>query len=184
MLNINTLNRLDLGVQGENKAKTICIDISPWLHQFPYCEVYLWHMRNGETLEYAPEYVEVDYRRKILKWTPSSRDTFYAGCGKCGIGLTEGDVIKKHRDIDTYVFMTNSVSPGAPTELWDYDELRNRPKINSVTLTGNKSFAQLGLFDDTLTQDNKAISAKKAAQTFVPWNATWGDLEDAEEEET
>lgn len=184
MLDINTVNRLDLGVQGENKAKTISIDISSWLEQFPYGVPYLWHIRNGEDSEYIPDYIEVDYDQKILKWSPSSLDTFYAGCGKCGIGLTEYDVIKKHKDIDTYVFQTASVNPGAPGELFNYETLRNKPQINSVILTGNKSFVDLGMFDDTLTMDNKAISAKKAAQTFMPLDCTWGDIEETAEVET
>lgn len=31
----------------------------------------------------------------------------------------------------------------------DYDKLKNRPQINEITLTGNKSFESLGLVEAT-----------------------------------
>ena len=177
MLNINTLNRLYLGVQGENKARTISIDVSPWLEEYPNGTIYLWHIRNGEELEYVPAYVETDMEKKVLTWQPSSLDTFYAGCGICGISIREGEVIKKTKDFYTYTTETGSVSPGTPQGLVDYSNLENKPKINNVTLQGNKTMVDLGMFDDTLTRDDRAISAKKAAQTFVFWECTWDDLE-------
>ena len=177
MLNINTLNRLYLGVQGENKAKTISIDVSPWLEEYPNGTIYLWHIRNGEDMEYVPAYVELDAENRILTWQPSSLDTFYAGCGVCGFCLTEDEVIKKTRNVNTYVTETGSVSPGSPKNLVDYNQLENRPQILGVTLTGNKSLIDLSVFDDTLTRDDRVISAKRAAQTFVFWESTWGDLE-------
>lgn len=167
MLNINTLNRLYLGVQGENRARTISIDVSPWLEEYPNGTIYLWHIRNGEDTEYIPAYVEVDLEQKALKWQPSSLDTFYAGCGTCGISINEDDVIKKTKNIHTYTIETGSVSPGTPRGLADYETLDNLPKILGVTLKGNKSLVDLGVFDDTLTRDDLLISAKKAGEKFA-----------------
>lgn len=176
MLNINTLNRLYLGVQGENKARTISIDVSPWLEEYPNGTIYLWHIRNGEELEYVPAYVETDMEKKVLTWQPSSLDTFYAGCGLCGICVQEDEVIKKTKNIYTYTTETGSVSPGTPQGLVDYNSLEGKPKINGVTLQANKTMVDLGMFDDTLLRDDRAISSKKAAQTFVFWEATVADV--------
>lgn len=177
MLNINeNLNRLYLGIQGENKAKTITIDVSPWLDEYPNGTIYLWHQRNGEDIEYQPAYVTVDTEKKLLKWQPSSLDTFYSGSGRCGIVISEGEVIKKQKDIYTYVTETGSVNPGTPQGLASYNNLDDKPQINSVELKGNKSFADLGMFDDTLTLDTKAISAKKASDTFIRKDCTWDEM--------
>ena len=35
MLKINEVERIYLGIQGENNARPITIDVSPWIMQYP-----------------------------------------------------------------------------------------------------------------------------------------------------
>ena len=58
-------------------------------------------------------------------------------------------------DEETYAaciayFKAHSSGGGSGTD--DYDELSNRPKIEGVTLTGNKTASDLGLLKDVEVQ--------------------------------
>jgi len=102
LLRINEVTRLYLGVQGENLAKTIEIDVSHWLELFPNAAISIWHQRNGDDTPSATGST-LDRENKILKWSPTNTDTYVAGEGKAEIRLTENYVVKKTREVITGV---------------------------------------------------------------------------------
>ena len=102
MLNINDVTRLYLGVQGENEAQTITIDVRPWLVAHPQGSGTIWHKRNGDSVPSATGAV-FDPEEGTVSWTPSNVDTYVAGEGEAEIRLTEGTVIKKTRAVVTGV---------------------------------------------------------------------------------
>ena len=55
----------------------------------------------------------------------------------------------------------------------DYDSLTNRPQINSVTLTGNKSFADLGLIDFFYPVGSYYETSDSSFDPNVTWGGTW-----------
>lgn len=106
MLNINEVTRLYLGVQGENEAKHIQIDVRQWLVEHPQGSITIWHKRNGDSVPSATGAV-FDDEEGTVTWTPTSTDTYVAGEGEAEIRLTEGTIIKKSRKVIT------GVSPSA-----------------------------------------------------------------------
>lgn len=55
----------------------------------------------------------------------------------------------------------------------DYDSLTNRPQINSVTLTGNKSFADLGLIDFFYPVGSYYETSDSTFDPNTAWGGTW-----------
>lgn len=62
-------------------------------------------------------------------------------------------------------------TPGGGSGTSDYDDLTNRPQINSVTLTGNKSFSDLGL-DEVEVPLYTVTTAESATATLKNYDTT------------
>ena len=91
LFEIGKLVRLDLGYQGENKARTIEIDMSAWLEEFPGAAVGLMVRRPGEDTFY-PADLKPD--GDIVRWTITSGDVEIAGEGEAQIILTNKDDVE------------------------------------------------------------------------------------------
>ena len=78
MLKINELTRLHLGIQGENLAQEITIDVSPWIATYPNGSVTIWHRRNGDAVP-QPTSAVYDPDEKVVRWSPTSTDTYVDG---------------------------------------------------------------------------------------------------------
>ena len=110
MFKIDELNRLYLGVQGENAARTIVIDVSEWLKTYPGGTVSIWSKRNGENTNYTPNGLVFSATDKTISWTPDGVDTFYAGPGRCGIGCGRA---RRSRGRPRSAWITWARRPGA-----------------------------------------------------------------------
>lgn len=63
-----------------------------------------------------------------------------------GVVLDDGSTIELNVDSNNYnLDFAESINPGPPSKGQDYDNLRNKPQINSTTLQGNITLQQLGL---------------------------------------
>lgn len=63
-----------------------------------------------------------------------------------GVILDDGSTIELNVDTNNYnLDFAESINPGPPSAGQDYNKLRNKPQINSVTLQGNITLQQLGL---------------------------------------
>lgn len=100
MLNVNDVTRLYLGIQGENGARSIVIDVRPWMIGHPQGTVSIWHKRNGDLIP-SPTGAVFDDDAGTVTWTPTSTDTYVSGEGEAEIRMTEGTVIKKSRTVIT-----------------------------------------------------------------------------------
>ena len=69
--------------------------------------------------------------------------------------------------------VTPSPGPGGTT---DYDDLTNKPKINNVTLSGNKTGSDLGFVDIGALDDYLTIAAAALAYQPIGNYATESDL--------
>ena len=103
MLKINEITRLDLGIQGENAARTIEIDMSAWADAHPNGTIAVYHKRNGDASAAETTGAAYDSETKVLTWTPNGTDTYYSGEGTAEVQLTESGVVKKSREVKTYV---------------------------------------------------------------------------------
>lgn len=158
---INQIDRLDIGIQGETGAREISIDCSAWMQSYPGGTVSILHMRNGET-PVGVTGSSFDADTGILTWTPNDYDTANAGVGAAVIRLTEGNVIKKSRDIQVIVH------PSVTNEAGESISSNWQAYINEVERLKNLAN----------TSKEAAKDSAEAAETSA--NAAAGSAGDAE----
>lgn len=145
MLNINELTRLYLGCQGENQQQTIQVDVSPWLAEFPNGTITIWHKRNGDTVPQPMAGVVLDREKGILSVTPTNTDTYVSGEGSAEVRLTQGNVVKKTREVITGVSPAVTGSGQPLGSGWqDYIDAIERAAQVAILKGGTIKFA----FDD------------------------------------
>ena len=89
-----------LGRCGENLARTVEIDVSEYLVEYPDAVVTLLHRRHGESGIYP---VAAELRDGCLVWQPTSADTAIAGSGEAEVRVTVDGVLAKSKIISTMV---------------------------------------------------------------------------------
>lgn len=124
MFEIGKLVRLDLGYQGENKARVIAIDMKAWLEEFPGAAVGLMLRRPDEDVFY-PAALEMD--DGIIEFEVTRADVAIAGEGEAQIILTnEDDVELRSRIVKTKISASMSgteVEAPPPHATWVGDVL-------------------------------------------------------------
>lgn len=88
---IGKLVRLDLGRRGENKARTIEIDMTAWLEEFPGSSVGVMIKRPDETTFYP---AALDRDGNIIRWTITRADVDKVGIGEAQIILSNTDDVE------------------------------------------------------------------------------------------
>ena len=83
---------VDLGVQGENLARTIEFDMTTFLQKWPDANISLLVKRKRDTQPYV---AVTNLKNNILYWPVTAADTEFAGEGKLEIRVMSGDVIAK-----------------------------------------------------------------------------------------
>lgn len=89
-----------LGRCGENLARTVEIDVSEYLMEYPGAVVTLLHRRHGESGIYP---VAVELRDGCLVWQPTSADTAIVGDGEAEVRVTVNGVLAKSKILSTMV---------------------------------------------------------------------------------
>ena len=89
-----------LGRCGENLARTVEIDVSEYLAEYPGALVTLLHRRHGESGIYP---VAAELRDGCLVWQPTSADTAIAGSGEAEVRVTVDGVLAKSKILSTMV---------------------------------------------------------------------------------
>lgn len=90
MFEIGNLPSLDLGYQGENKVRTIDIDMTAWLEEYPGSKVALMVKRPDEDTYYPAGKME----GTVLLWVIDRADRLYAGRGEAQVILKGADDIE------------------------------------------------------------------------------------------
>ena len=90
MFEIGKLPSLDLGYQGENKVRTIDIDMTAWLEEYPGSKVALMVKRPDEDVYYPAGKMEGN----ALLWVIDRADRQYAGRGEAQVILKGADDIE------------------------------------------------------------------------------------------
>ena len=90
MFEIGKLPSLDLGYQGENKVRTIDIDMTAWLEEYPGSKVALMVKRPDEDVYYPAGKMEGN----VLLWVIDRADRKYAGRGEAQVILKGADDIE------------------------------------------------------------------------------------------
>lgn len=89
-----------LGRCGENLARTVEIDVSEYLVEYPGAVVTLLHRRHGESGIYP---VAAELRDGCLVWQPTSADTAIVGDGEAEVRVTVDGVLAKSKILSTVV---------------------------------------------------------------------------------
>ena len=90
-----------LGRCGENLARTVEIDVSEYLAEYPGAVVTLLHRRHGENGIYP---VAAELRDGCLVWQPTSADTAIVGTGEAEVRVTADGVLAKSKIFHTMVY--------------------------------------------------------------------------------
>ena len=93
-------------------------------------------------------------------------DTTLTQSGKAADAKAVGDALAEKQDSGNYVKSVNGTTPDASGNVTvgtggvsDYDELTNKPKINGVELSGDKTSADLGIGNPTDEQVAMSVEA-------------------------
>ncbi len=111
--NVEKLSTIELGRQGENLAKTVEIDVSSLLAQWPEATISLLCKRKHDTNPYI---AVTEVRDGILLWPITSVETEIAGEGKIELRAVCGEVIAKSMTASIRVIASLTGSETEPPE--------------------------------------------------------------------
>ena len=111
---IDKIHSLTIGMQGENISRTVQMDMSAWVEEFPDASFHVLFRRYNDS-EPSPMVSEYTLEDKILTWIVTLSATTIAGVGYTEVRAIDPEtgLIRKSRIIPTSV--ENSVS-GIDTE--------------------------------------------------------------------
>lgn len=117
---IENIYHLEIGVQGENIANAIQMDMSSWIAEFPSAHIHLL-FKPYNSIAPSPMITELD--GDILTWYPSFGATAVTGVGYTEVRAIDPDtgLVKKSRIIPTAVENSvtgNETTPPAPYQDW------------------------------------------------------------------
>lgn len=140
MLQINKVQRIYLGVLGENLSRTIQIDMSAWAEGYPNATVEILHRRNGDQ---AMTLTGASYNSDtmVLTWMPTNYDTFYDGEGQAEIRMVESQVVKKSIIVTTWTAEAVVGGSGEVIES-DFQEWLNEVISQKQTAVAAKNAAE------------------------------------------
>ena len=91
-LNVNELDIVKLGRQGEHETQDVAIDCAAWLEKLPGCTLMIAAIRPGENEIYLPV---VDVEDGVITWTIRDTDTANGGWGRGEVRAMLDGKIKK-----------------------------------------------------------------------------------------
>lgn len=132
MFEIGKLPSLDLGYQGENKVRTIDIDMTAWLEEYPGSKVALMVKRPDEDTYYPAGKME----GSVLLWVIDRADRQYAGRGEAQIILTNKDDVElRSRIVKTKISPSltgTEVEAPPPQQTWVGEVLQAAQKAEEA----------------------------------------------------
>lgn len=153
MFEISRLTRLDLGYQGENRVRTIEIDVGEWLDKWPGAHIGILVQRPFEE-DYYPAAVVQEGSK--AKWTVTRADVEIAGDGIAQVKLlTDADEELRSKIVRTQIHAS------MPGTLMDVPEAPAEEIVNqTITAAAHAQEAQAGAEEAR----DEAVEAMKAAQ--------------------
>lgn len=118
MFEIGKLTRLPLGYVGESNSRTISIDISEWLKEFPDALVMIQVIRPVDRYKYPAAYTLAD---GVLHWTVDGAELIHAGKGLAQISLYDPDTKREYKSRVVGTVVAESLDGFNEIELEDSD---------------------------------------------------------------
>lgn len=116
-MDVNELDIIRLGRQGENDVTAVEIDCSGWLTELPGATLSVVATRPGERTLYVPT---VTQSAGVVTWRALAQDTQNAGNGQAEVRATVNGKIKKSKIFRTQVERALDGPTGAPAALPDW----------------------------------------------------------------
>lgn len=166
-----------LGRQGENQTQSVVIDCSEWLDDYPGAQLYIVALRPKEEQLYTP-IVTVD--NGVITWEILAQDTAYAGFGRAEVRCILDDKVKK-----SAVFVTK-IEPSIEGDgedvitppAWALQILQAVEDARNAAQASARSAADAA--DSALAAENSASdagdSASAAAGTASQLRALWDEI--------
>lgn len=177
---VDKIQYLQIGVQGENEATNIDIDVTAWMEQLPGATFGILFKPYNSADPAVPVVTEFSADEHRLTWVVTASVTNTVGVGYTEIRALEGSVIKKSRIIPTSV--ENSVSGGAavnPPEAYEdwYNSVLQTASDAEAFAAGTRSGSEITDPTDDAYHNNAkyyselasdasddAVDAKEAAE--------------------
>lgn len=173
MTAIDKIQYLQIGVQGENAATNIEMDMTAWADAHPDALFYIIFKPYNSESPAIPVTTSYDSETKVLTWTVTASVTQVVGIGYTEVRAIAEGLLKKSRIIPTSV--ENSVSGGAEVnppaayQDWVASVLTAASDAEAYAI-GKRSGSDVGSTDPTYHNNSKyydglAEAAKDAAET-------------------
>ena len=162
---------IDLGKRGENKVREIEFDLRDWIAEYPGASVALYVSQPNTTVYLAT----TNMVSGVLRWPIIDTYTAIPGFGDAEIVLSGADG-ERLKSVTASIFVSNSLSDGAPGEAPDY----MKPYVDQVAENAAKAeealeeIKNIGLQSGNMPTGGSTgqILAKKSAENY---DAHWID---------
>ena len=166
VLDVNALDVVKLGRQGENDTQAVQIDCSDWLEQLPACDLMIVAKRNGEKAVYVPS---VTVSSGVIIWPVLSVDTEKAGYGQAEVRASLNGKIKKSKIFRTLVEKALDGPEATPAELPDWvqdvkDAAEDAEEAAQAAQTAAETAAGVVLDAVVRNDVSQALAEKNRAQ--------------------
>ena len=179
---IDNIYFLQIGVQGENIANRIQIDMSSWVAQYPRASYYILFKRYNESAAYP---VNTTMENGILTWVPTALDTAIVGVGFTEVRALDPEtgMIKKSRIIPTVVenSVTGSEGSVAPEgfEEWLANALQSiqdakDESVDAVETAETSALTEIDTRMETLVKKADIVDNLTSTATDKPLSAKQG----------
>lgn len=157
MIEIGRLTRLDLGYEGENRARVIEIDVSEWLDKWPGAHIGILVQRPGEE-EYYPAAAVPD--GDLVRWTVTRTDTEIPGQGLVQVKLLTDD----DEELRSKVVRTD-IRESLPGTMMDVPEAPAEEIVNETIRAASRAQAAADVASEQAeAAEEHALAAAKSAE--------------------
>lgn len=160
MYRVDKLTTIELGVELENQARVIEIDVSEWLKKWPNAAFEIAALRPGED---EPYLANTTLSGNLLKWKIGRGDVGKPGLGRCDIRAYEGSVVAKTAVAVTIIQETlpGTPSPNPPSASQSWVDTVAGYKADAITAKNGAEAAK----SKAEEAQGKAEEAQRAAET-------------------
>lgn len=173
MYKIDKLETVFIGYQGENETRTIAINVSSWIDEFPQGHIAILHSRPTEQNPYIVANATVN--NGILEWVVNGADVGIAGMGYAVVQMSYNEQVLKTAVFTTKIGKTLdgtiSPTPTPPAPSWVTDILNSRAEQFNINEQGHLIVTKV---DGTTEDLGQVVGGGSSAVTSV--NNKTGDV--------
>lgn len=158
----NIPNNVAIGIQGENKAKTLFFNIGQWIDQYGDGTVLLLFKRLGESVIYPAEVSKED---NLVRWTITSTETAKWGKHDAALVFKIGETIVKSRKFTCCVSQSLTANTDhAPDPYQSYiDTVITNAQSAEESASAAAAESEAAMVSATAAENSASDAARSAA---------------------